>query len=166
MVTSNPPPNFLGFFPATDETCIHAISTANIADPIWIFYKWSRWSDFIDWIYVNTTRARLRHRELPKDVKPTCRCLPLTNYSGWLFLYCRCLFRNLWSGSASLQLDISHLSQADRHPRWSTESLIHGAYREILMSGRFSRFKFHRIIVITSAIRLDVPWAISDQMKA
>ena len=133
MVTSNPPPNFLGFFPATDETCIHAISTANIADPIWIFYKWSRWSDFIDWIYVNTTRARLRHRELPKDVKPTCRCLPLTNYSGWLFLYCRCLFRNPPHCNWTLAI-----SQTDRHPRWSTESLIHGAYREIL----FSRFKF------------------------
>lgn len=152
MVTSNPPPNFLGFFPATDETCIHAISTANIADPIWIFYKWSRWSDFIDWIYVNTTRARLRHRELPKDVKPTCRCLPLTNYSGWLFLYCRCLFRNLWSGSASLQLDISHLTQADRHPRWSTESLIHGAYREILCpeGSRASNSNWERVIMLVS----------------
>ena len=75
-------------------------------------YKWSGWSDFIDWIYVNTTRARLRHRELPKEVKPICRCLPLTNYSGWLFLYCQCLFRN--PPQCNWTLAISH-RQTDTH---------------------------------------------------
>ena len=96
-------------------------------------YKWSGWSDFIDWIYVNTTRARLRHRELPKEVKPICRCLPLTNYSGWLFLYCQCLFRN--PSHCNWTLAISH-RQTDTHagqPRaWFTALIGKFCVRKVL----------------------------------
>ena len=109
-------------------------------------YKWSGWSDFIDWIYVNTTRAWLRHCELPKEVKPICRCLPLTNYSGWLFLYCRCLFRN--PPHCNWTLAISH-RQTDTHAGQG-ESLIHGAYREILCpeGSRASNSNWERVIML------------------
>ena len=47
-------------------------------------------------------------------------------------------------------MDISHLTQADRHPRWSTESLIHGAYREILCpeGSRASNSNWERVIML------------------